>query len=126
MGVSLRPLAPVRSLNSALLSSSAALPREVKMLAIVTAALIVLATTAEAAISKYDYGGRERHKHYDDGSYEPKRYDHGSYKPSFESHYADQENSHGPSYYADRDYREPHHDSYDEDHYGGDAYLGEQ
>merc|ERR1719422_1081539 len=107
-------------------------PREVKMLAIATAALLAFSVTVEAASSKYDYGGREKNKHEYHGSYKPyykhgayerehmRRYDHGHeayeaedyhYNPSYESHF------------ADRDYREPHHDSYDEDHYGGDAYF---
>jgi len=81
------------------------------MLAIATAALIVLATTAEAATSKYDYGGRD--------SYKMNDYLH--YEPSFESHYAEQHYSR----LAENDYREPHHDSYDEEHYGGDAYSEE-
>merc|ERR1719422_2363797 len=109
-------------------------PREVKMLAIATAALLAFSVTVEAASSKYDYGGREKYKHEHHGSYKPyykhgayerehmRRYDHGReayeaedyhYDPFYESHF------------ADRDYREPHHDSYDEDHYGGNAYFEE-
>jgi len=65
-----------------------------------TAALLVLATTAQAA-SKYNYGGR--------GSYAP------SYKMSAYSHEPSYE-----SHYAEDDYREPDHDSY-----GGDAYSEE-
>merc|ERR1712154_134816 len=61
--------------SSSLLCSSAVLPREVKMLATATAALIVLATTAEGAFIKYDYGGRESYKHEDYDSYEHKRGD---------------------------------------------------
>jgi len=69
------------------------------MLVIATAALLVLATTAQAA-TKYNYGGRDSYEH---GVYgrEYKRFD------PYESHYAE-------------DYREPHHDSY-----GGDAYSEE-
>merc|ERR1712117_895371 len=57
--------------SSSLLSSSVVLPREVKMLAIATAALLVLAANAEAAFVKYDYGGRESYKHEDSDSYKP-------------------------------------------------------
>merc|ERR1712117_193770 len=81
------------------LSSPAVLPREVIMLAIATTALLVFATNAEAAFIKYDYGGHDYH---------------GFYEPSHESYYADQDYSH-----------RPHHESYGEDHYGGDAYSVE-
>merc|ERR1712117_1012284 len=79
------------------------LSREVKMLAIATAALLALSATAEAATMKYDHGGRESYKLEDHGSYNQYVHDHGAYKTS--------------NY---------HHDSYDEDHYGGDAYSEEQ
>jgi len=111
------------------------------MFAIATAALLALSATAEAATSKYDYGGREKYKHH--GSYKP-YYKHGAYErehmrgdsgyedyspePSYASPYADQEYSREALYespYADREYREPHHDSYDEDNYGRDAYSVE-
>jgi len=71
------------------------------MLVITTAALLVLSTTAEAD-SKYNYGGRDSYQHRVYGR-EYKRFD------PYESHYAEE------------DYREPHHDSYDEG-YGGHAY----
>jgi len=94
------------------------------MLAIATAALIVLATTAEAAFVKNDYGGRESYKHEDSDSYKPS-YEHKKGEdypePSHKSHYADQYYGHKPSYEV-KDYsHRPHHDSYDED-YGRDAY----
>merc|ERR1712154_258077 len=41
---------------------SAVLSREVKMLAFATAALLVLATTAQAA-TEYNYGGRSSYEH---------------------------------------------------------------
>jgi len=93
--------------------------------AIVTAALLVLATTAEAAFIKYDYGGSESYKHEDYDSYKPS-YEHKRGEdypePSHKSHYADQYYGHKPSYEV-KDYsHRPHHDSYDEDHYGRDAY----
>merc|ERR1711884_535942 len=78
-------------------SVSAALPREVIMLAIATAALIVLAMTAEAAFMKYDHGGREIYKHEDYDSYEHKRGDDYP-EPSHKSHYAGQYHGHKPSY----------------------------
>merc|ERR1712117_21158 len=111
--------------SSSLLSSSVVLPREVKMLAIVTAALLVLAANAEAAFVKYDYGGRESYKHEDYDSYKPS-YDHkrgDDYsEPSHKSHYADQYYGDKPSYEV-KDYsHRPHHDSYDADNYGRDAY----
>jgi len=111
-------------------SSAVLFPREVKMFAIATAALIVLATTAEAA-TKYNYGGRGSYKpSYEHRVYgsEYKKYDHGheayamrdySHEPSYKGHYDDQYYSHEPSY--ESHYREPHHDSYDEG-YGGDVY----
>merc|ERR1712117_703726 len=92
--------------SSSLLALSAALPREVIMLAIATAALIVLATTAETAYIKY--GGSESYKHED--------YD------SYKSHYADQ---YKPSYKIQDYSHRPHHNSYEEDYYGGDAYSEE-
>jgi len=114
------------------------------MLAIVTAALIVLATTGEAASMKYGYESRDSYKHedydsYDHGAYKTSNYHHEPYEdhyaeedysrePSYESRYADHDYSQEFSYespYADRDYREPQHDSYDEDYYGGDAYSEE-
>jgi len=107
--------------SSSLLSSSVVLPREVKMLAIVTAALLVLAANAEAAFVKYDYGGRESYKHEDYDSYEHKRGDDYP-EPSHKSHYADQYYGHMPSYEIQDYSHRPHHDSYDEDHYGRDAY----
>jgi len=61
-------------------------------------ALVVLA----AVEARYEDGGRVSYKHEE----------HYSYKPSYERHIADQ------------DYR-PHHDSYDEDYYGRDAYSVE-
>jgi len=123
---------PSSELGSPLLVRRAVLSREVKMLAIATAALIVLSATAQAA-TKYNYGHR--------GSYEPSyehrvygreyKYDNGheAYKTndySYERHYDDQD--YKPSYkrrYAGQAYREPHHGSYDEDHYGRDAYSEE-
>jgi len=109
--------------SSSLLTLSAVL-REVNMLAIATAALIVLATTAEAAFVKNDYGGRESYKHEDSDSYKPS-YEHKKGEdypePSHKSHYADQYYGHKPSYEV-KDYsHRTHHDSYDED-YGRDAY----
>merc|ERR1712117_153235 len=95
--------------SSSLLALSAALPREVIMLAIATAALIVLATTAETAYIKY--GGSESYKHED--------YD------SYKSHYADQYYGHKPSYKIQDYSHRPHHNSYEEDYYGGDAYSEE-
>jgi len=74
------------------------------MLVTASAALLVLATTAQAA-SKYNFGGHGSYvKKYDSGheAYKMSAYSH---EPSYESHYAED------------DYREPHHDSY-----GGDAY----
>merc|ERR1712117_634248 len=100
------------------------LSREVKMLAIATAALLALSATVEASISKYDYGGRESYKHEDYdlhgayGSEYMRRYDHGHEAYEAEDYHF------GPSYesrFSDRDYREPHHDGYDEG-YSGDAY----
>jgi len=110
--------------SSSLLSSSVVLPREVKMLAIVTAALLVLAANAEAAFVKYDYGGRESYKHEDYDSYEHRSGDYYP-EPSHKSHYADQYYGHKPSYEV-KDYsHRPHHDSYEEDYDGGDAYSEE-
>jgi len=77
------------------------LPREVKMLAIAVVALLVLGTLAEAASVKYDYPTRGIYKQ-------------DSYEPSHESHYENQDYSH-----------RPHHDSYDEAHYGRDVYSVE-
>jgi len=86
-----------RGQRKSVLSSSAVLPREVKMFAIATAALLVFSVTAQAA-TKYNYGGRGYK--YDGGYKAYKRHD-----PSYENHYAE-------------DYhREPHYDGY-----GGDAY----
>jgi len=104
-------------------------PREVKMSATAVAALLVLATLAEAASLKYGHETRAIYKH---DSYEPSS-EHRSgdsyYEPSYESHYADQYKDHKPSYesnYEEKGYRHrPHHDSYDEDHYGRDAYSVE-
>merc|ERR1712117_727096 len=106
----LGPPSSPRPPNS-VLSLPAVLPREVIMLAIATTALLVLATTAEASTTKYDYGGHDYH-----GSYEPSHEHKGDYyhEPSHESYYADQDSSH-----------RPHHESYGEDHYGGDAYSVE-
>jgi len=73
------------------------------MFAIATAALIVLATTAQAA-TKYNYGGRD--------SYEP--YEHRVYGREYKR--SDPYESH----YVEGDYRESRHDSY-----GGDAYSEE-
>merc|ERR1712117_513644 len=81
-------------------------PREVSMLAIATAALIVLATTASSEPYEHRVHGSEYNK-YDSGHEAYKMRD---YEPSYERRY------------AEADYREPHHDRYDEDHYGGDAY----
>merc|ERR1712156_868670 len=97
-----RPPSPTRS-------TQVSLPREVKMFAIttVTAALLVLATTAQAA-TKYNYGGRD------------------SYAPSYKHRvYGREYKRFDPyeSHYAEEDYR-PHHDSYDEG-YGGHAYSEE-
>jgi len=80
------------------------------MSATAVAALLVLATLAEAASLKY---GHETSAIYKPDSYEP--YEHKSgdsyHEPSYESHY------------EEKGYRHrPHHDSYDEDHYGRDAY----
>merc|ERR1711884_420350 len=105
-------------------SLSAALPREVIMLAIATAALIFLATTAEAAFMKYDHGGREIYKHEDYDSFEHNRGDNYP-EPSHKSHYADQYHGHKPSYEIQDYSLRPHHDSYDEDHYGRYAYSVE-
>merc|ERR1712117_798296 len=80
-------------------------PREVNMLAIATAALIVLATTASSEPYEHRVHGSV-YKY--DSSHEA--YKMRDYEPSYERHY------------AEADYREPHHDRYDEDHYGGDAY----
>merc|ERR1712117_879658 len=80
-------------------SSAVLFPREVKMFAIATAALIVLATTAEAA-TKYNYGGR--------GSYKPS-YEHRVYGSEYKKY------DHGHEAYAMRDY------SHDKG-YGGDVY----
>merc|ERR1712117_97472 len=80
-------------------------PREVNMLAIATAALIVLATTASS--EPYEHRVHGSVYKYDSGHEAYKMRD---YEPSYERHY------------AEADYREPHHDRYDEDHYGGDAY----
>merc|ERR1712117_193847 len=136
MGHFLRPSLPTRSTLSPpvpsrppnlVLSFSAALPREVIMLAIATAALIVFSMTAEAAFMKYDYGGREIYKHEDDSyepSYEYKRGDDYP-EPSHKSHYADQYHGHKPSYEIQDYSLRPHHDSYDEDHYGRYAYSVE-
>merc|ERR1712117_130561 len=136
MGHFLRPSLPTRSTLSPpvpsrppnlVLSFSAALPREVIMLAIATAALIVFSMTAEAAFMKYDYGGREIYKHEDDSyepSYEYKRGDDYP-EPSHKSHYADQCHGHKPSYEIQDYSLRPHHDSYDEDHYGRYAYSVE-
>merc|ERR1719208_301885 len=85
------------------LSSSAVLPCEVKMLVITTAALLVLSTTA-VADSKYNYGGRDSYEHRVYGRVY-KRFD------PYESHYAEE------------DYREPHHDSYDGDAYSEEPYT---
>jgi len=74
-----------------------------------TAILLVLSATAEAAITKYDYGGRGSYKHGYDHGHETYKTEDYHFEPSYESHF------------AERDYREPHHDSYDEG-YGGDAY----
>merc|ERR1712154_633110 len=124
MGIPLLSFGTWQNCRSAGLSSSAALPREVKMLATATAALIVLATTAEGAFIKYDYGGRESYKHEDHDSYEHKRGDYYS-EPSHKSHYADQYYGHKPSYKIQDYSHRPHHDSYDEDYYGGIAYSEE-
>jgi len=72
-------------------------------------ALIVLS----AVKARYEDGGRESYEHEDHYSYGPS-HEHKSHylKPSYESHYA---------YHDNR----PHHDSYDVDHYGGDAYSVE-
>merc|ERR1719323_2937503 len=75
---------------------------------------------AEAAY-KYDYGGREIYKHEDYDSYEPSyEYKRGDDypEPSHKSHYADQYQGHKPSYEIQDYSLRPHHDSYDEDHYG--------
>jgi len=70
-----------------------------------TAALLALATTAQAA-TKYNYGGRGFYEHRVYGSgHEAYKRDH---EPSYES------------YYAEDDYWEPDHYSY-----GGDAYSEE-
>merc|ERR1712117_770240 len=74
--------------SSVLLSSLAVLPNEVSMLATATAALLALATTAQAA-TKYDSG-------------------HEAYKMRDYVH---------ESYYAEEDYREPDHYSYGGDAY---------
>ena len=106
------------------------------MLAIAIAALVVLSAITEAATTKYDYDGGESYKHEDHvfselssdlnrayGSEYMRRYDRGHeayktndhhYEPFYENHF------------ADRDNREPHHDIYVEDNYGGDAYSEEQ
>jgi len=127
-------LRPPRGLRKSILfSSSASLSREVKMLAIAiaTAALLAFSATAEAAITKYDYGGRESYKNEDYDSYDlhgaygsdyMRRYDHGHEAYEAEDYHND---PFYESHFADRDYRDPHHDSYDEDHYSGDAYFEE-
>jgi len=124
-GTSLPILVRGRFADSQSVNSSAALPREVKMFAIATAALIVLSTTAEAA-TKYNYGGRGSYKpsyeHIVYGSdngheaYKMSDYSHEPSYASYESHYADQEYS----YDRRHDYRE-----HDEEDYGGDAYSEE-
>merc|ERR1712223_229205 len=58
--------------RSALLSSSAVLSREVKMLVIATAALLALSATAEAATIKYNHESRDTHDS-DEPSYQHKR-----------------------------------------------------
>merc|ERR1712223_777450 len=58
--------------RSALLSSSAVLLREVKMLVIATAALLALSATAEAATIKYNHESRDTHDS-DESSYQHKR-----------------------------------------------------
>merc|ERR1712223_1519871 len=58
--------------RSALLSSSAVLSCEVKMLAIATAALLALSATTEAASIKYNHESRETHDS-DESSYQHKR-----------------------------------------------------
>merc|ERR1711948_253204 len=58
--------------RSALLSSSAVLSREVKMLVIATAALLALSATAEAATIKYNHESRNTHDS-DEPSYQHKR-----------------------------------------------------
>jgi len=100
---------PSSELGPPRLASSAVL-QEVKMFAIATAtaALIAFSATAEAATSKYDYGGREKYKHEYRGSYKPyykhgayerehmrgdSGYDDYNYEPSYASPYADQEYS---------------------------------
>jgi len=98
-------------------------------IAIATAALLAFSATAEVATTKYDYGGREKYKHEYHGSYKP-YYKHGAYEREHmrgDGGYEDY--SYKPSYtspYADREYREPRHDSHDEDHYDRDVYLEEK
>merc|ERR1712223_2357549 len=58
--------------RSALLSSSAVLSCEVKMLVIATAALLALSATAEAATIKYNHESRDTHDS-DESSYQHKR-----------------------------------------------------
>merc|ERR1712039_1051542 len=58
--------------RSALLSSSAVLSCEVKMLVIATAALLALSATAEAATIKYNHESRDTHDS-DEPSYQHKR-----------------------------------------------------
>merc|ERR1712039_884274 len=58
--------------RSALLSSSAVLSREVKMLVIATAALLALSATAEAGTIKYNHESRDTHDS-DEPSYQHKR-----------------------------------------------------
>jgi len=99
-----------------------------------TAALLVLAATAEAATSKNYYGGRESYKHKDHDSPEPSYDLHGVYGSEYmrsydhgHEAYETKDYHHEPlyeSHFADRSYREPHHDSYDEG-YGGDSYSEE-
>merc|ERR1719322_1627755 len=62
---------------------------------VIAAAALLVLSSTAEAASKYNYGGRD------------------SYEPSYKRRYAGQA------------YREPHHDSYDEDHYGRDAYSEE-
>merc|ERR1719188_1629397 len=71
-------------------------------------ALAVLAVVAEA--DAYGADSYKKDGHYKPDSDEMSDYSH---EPSYESHYAED------------DYRERHHDSYDEGHYGGDAYSEE-
>merc|ERR1712027_205018 len=121
MGISTSSFGTWQICRSAGPSSSAAVPREVIMLAIATAALIVLATAAEALFVKYD---SESYKHEDYDSYNPYEHRSGDYypEPSHKSHYSDKYYGHKPSYEVQDDSHRPHHDSYEEDHYGRDAY----